>query len=301
MESGIQGRVRQLTRSPASRIGNQALEIIADDSRSHFSASWLERADLVGQVWGSSPHGPTILVRLGVQDQKTSRLSPVPVPGSRVILPAIPIRSTTARKTATTGVTLCFSWTVSIRLEMRTFPLRAAISAVFAFALLCLATDDYTQGVRQPTSAQEQSLKAFLQDYLRDPSYNYRATRCFSAFVDLKDDGTQQVIVYFTDEHSCGSGGCTTLILTSERSSYKLVTSITIAWPPIRILNTESHGWRDIAVEVHGGGEAHPYYAKLSFDGKTYPSNPTVPPAMPLSQNPGGTVVVPLSVHGRPL
>ena len=35
------------------------MEIIADDP-SIDQAVWLERADLVGQVWGSSPHGPTI-------------------------------------------------------------------------------------------------------------------------------------------------------------------------------------------------------------------------------------------------
>src|SRR5208283_1229763 len=46
--------------SAAPRIGNQALEVVAADSRPHFCASWLERADRVGQVCGSSPHGPTI-------------------------------------------------------------------------------------------------------------------------------------------------------------------------------------------------------------------------------------------------
>ena len=36
------------------------MEISKDDSGLDPKLSWLERADRVGQVWGSSPHGPTI-------------------------------------------------------------------------------------------------------------------------------------------------------------------------------------------------------------------------------------------------
>src|SRR5712691_9331073 len=36
------------------------MEVAPDDPRSHREGGSLERADLVGQVCGSSPHGPTI-------------------------------------------------------------------------------------------------------------------------------------------------------------------------------------------------------------------------------------------------
>jgi hypothetical protein len=97
----------------------------------------------------------------------------------------------------------------------------------------------------QETHAPDQGdiLKKFLREYVRDPYYDYKTTRYFAAFVNLRDDGPQQVIVYFTDRRSCGSSGCTTLILSPEGSSYKVVTSIPAARPPIRILDTKSNGW----------------------------------------------------------
>ncbi len=175
------------------------------------------------------------------------------------------------------------------------------VARVLAAGWVLLAASFFAQTVHQPTPKQEDSLKRFLRGYLKDPSYDYKTARYFSAFVDLKDDGTRQVIVYFTDQHSCGSGGCTTLILAPEGSSYKVVTSITIAWPPIRVLASRLNGWRDIAVQVHGGGIVHPYEAKLSFNGKTYPRNPTVPPARRLTEKVAGEVVVPLDAEGKPL
>lgn len=180
-----------------------------------------------------------------------------------------------------------------MRKSLLDFHLMMVALVVTAFMFLvagCLA-----QPQHQPNSKQADPLKLFLRDYLKDPFYDYKTTRYYSAFVDLKDDGTRHVIVYFTDQRSCGSGGCITLILAPEGSSYKVVTSITIAWPPIRILATKSNGWHDIGVWVHGGGIVHPYEAKLSFNGKKYPSNPTMPPARRLAEKVAGQVVVPVT------
>jgi hypothetical protein len=157
----------------------------------------------------------------------------------------------------------------------------------------------------QPTSAQKASLKTFLEDHLREVAKGEdKATEYFPAFVHLRDNESQEVIVYVTGGGWCGSGGCNTLVLAPEGSSFRVVTRILITRPPIRVLATKSHGWHDIAVRVQGGGIVRAYEAKLSFDGKTYPSNPTVPPARRLASRVPGKVVVPLSAlteRGKPL
>jgi hypothetical protein len=154
-------------------------------------------------------------------------------------------------------------------------------------------------------TAQEMVLKTFLQGYSKDPRMDeYRTTRYFPAFVDLKDDGTQEVIVYLTNDGWCGSGGCTTLILAPKDSSYRVVTKITITRPPVRVLATKSNGWHDLAVRVQGGGVVSPYEAKLSFNGRTYPRNPSVDPARRLTGEVPGKVAVPLTAFtegGQPL
>lgn len=125
-----------------------------------------------------------------------------------------------------------------------------ACSLLAALLVFC-AVGGPAQG--QPTADRQASLKTFLQDYVKDPHYDYKATRFIAAFVDLRDDGARQVIVYFTDLHFCGSGGCKTLILEPDGGSYTIVTSMTITRPPICILKTKSNGWHDISVFVAGG------------------------------------------------
>ncbi len=166
----------------------------------------------------------------------------------------------------------------------------AAMVIIFALR----SGDSFAQVAVRPTPKQEENLKKFLQDYRKDPLYDYKTIRYYSAFVDLKDDGVREVIIYFTDRHSCASGGCTTLILRPKGLAYEVVTSLTIAWPPIRVLASKSNGWHDIGVQVHGGSTESPYEAKLSFNGRAYPRNPSVPPAQRLTKKVAGQIVVPL-------
>ncbi len=172
---------------------------------------------------------------------------------------------------------------------------------VFVLATALLAIIPAALGAQPPSTHADNSarLRRFLQEYLR--SSDDKTARYLAAFVDLKDDGTKQAIVYFTDQHSCGSGGCSMLILVPQRPSYRVVGSITIAWPPVRVLKTKSHGWHDIAVWVQGGGIQPGYEAVLSYDGRRYPNNPTVPPARAASQKPKGNTVIPALSKGVPV
>ncbi len=158
----------------------------------------------------------------------------------------------------------------------------------------------------RPGSKQEDSIRKFLRKFVRDSAgtqYSHEGVKeeYFSAFVDLNDDGTQEAIVYLISDWWCGSGGCTTLILAPEGSSYRVVTKTTITHLPIRVLSTKSNGWHDLAVWVQGGGIVHAYEAKLSFNGKTYPSNPSMPPARRLTKHVPGEVVVYPQGERRPL
>lgn len=159
----------------------------------------------------------------------------------------------------------------------------------------------FAQTKPQSSAPAAESLKSFLQDYLRTPGIpDDKSTRYLYAFVDLAGHGKQDVIVYIGGHSWCGSGGCTTLVLT-HNSSYKVVTRITITRPPIRVLPTKSFGWHNLAVWVQGGGNPRGYEAELSFDGKGYPSNPSVAPAHRLTGAVEGETVVSSTEEGLPL
>jgi hypothetical protein len=57
-------------------------------------------------------------------------------------------------------------------------------------------------------------------------------------------------------------------------------------------LPTKTNGWHDIGVFVAGGGINPGYVARLRFNGHSYPSNPSVPPATPLHDPAAGKTIL---------
>jgi hypothetical protein len=176
--------------------------------------------------------------------------------------------------------------------------MRAAVLAaeIVLAVVACLA-----QAKPLLSTIREASVRRFLQE--GENAEVGKTTRYFAAFVDLKDDGKQEVIVYVTDATGgwCGSGGCTTLVLVPDSPSYKIVSRIVTTRPPIRVLATKSNGWHDLSVRVQGGGILRPYEAKLSFNGKSYPFSPSSPRAQRVVGKVSGEVVVPSAEEGTPL
>src|SRR5579862_8571337 len=156
--------------------------------------------------------------------------------------------------------------------------------------------DSFTQ-TTQPRTEQAStaaSLRMFLQKYTETPA-NDKNTSYFAADVNLN---AKEVIVYLVGADWCGSGGCATLVLAPSGLSYRVVTKLTVARPPIRVLAETSNGWHNIGVWVSGGGVSNGYEAVLRFNGKTYPSNPTLPPAQRSDGKAEGKTVVPKELKG---
>lgn len=139
--------------------------------------------------------------------------------------------------------------------------------------------------------SRDATLAAFLREhFLREvrvetmPAYR-------SAWADLNGDGRNEALAYIQDRSFCGSGGCNLLIATPTPKSFRLVGRVPVTWPPIRVLESRTHGWRDIAVTVAGGG-ATPGEVRLRFDGRRYASNPTVLPAEPIKKATPGRILI---------
>jgi hypothetical protein len=152
---------------------------------------------------------------------------------------------------------------------------------------------------QQIASESDQGLRRFVQNYVRGRSgAGPGETRYASALVDLNGDGRREALVYLVGPDWCGSGGCHLLILTRDRSAWRLVTRTSVTNAPIRVLSTSSRGWRDIGVRVAGGG-IRAYEARLIFNGRSYPSNPSL--IEPARRQPAGTVVISDDDRGRAL
>lgn len=103
----------------------------------------------------------------------------------------------------------------------------------------------------------------------------YQETRYLSGAFDLNADRRPEWIIHVVGPIACGTGGCPTLLFSPQSSGYKLVSKISVTKLPVRVAAGSSKGWRNLIVHVGGGG-AEPAEVELAFNGKSYPSNPTV-------------------------
>lgn len=140
--------------------------------------------------------------------------------------------------------------------------------------------------MNRPGGGQSEA-RADLATYLRETA---GLTDYKSASTDLSGDGSDETIILATQADFCGSGGCVMLILSPAGRSYRVVTRTTVTRAPIRMLASSSYGWRDISVMIGGGGVRW-QEVRLRFDGRRYPTNPTVIPAIPVSQTAGRILI----------
>ncbi len=134
-------------------------------------------------------------------------------------------------------------------------------------------------------------LVPYLRAEYRDlPTYADRThIRYGYALVDLDSDGIDEALVYVTGG-MCGTGGCGVEVLARAGSGWRRIASTSIGYPPIQVLPERTHGWRDLAIYSRfDATEGH--QARLRFDGKSYPFNPSVPPAEPVRGAPGQTLI----------
>jgi hypothetical protein len=131
--------------------------------------------------------------------------------------------------------------------------------------------------------AEADRLKAFLRTQFGDQIDHceelVRPTWYETAWVDLNGDGRSEVLVYLEGGGWCGSGGCSLYVLQRSGSHFRIRSEIGLVQERVAVLATRHNGWRDLAVEVHGGGILPGYMAGVPFDGRGYAENPTVPPA----------------------
>jgi hypothetical protein len=133
-----------------------------------------------------------------------------------------------------------------------------------------------------------QALLAHLAKMGDDPEY---ANPHQTAQIDLNGDGHQDAMVLLQNPmYFCGTGGCTMLVFKGTQSGFEFVSRSTLIRGPVLVSETKTRGWRDLIVEVSGGGIA-PKQVALKYTGSKYPMNPSTLPALPKNQLLKGTKI----------
>lgn len=151
-----------------------------------------------------------------------------------------------------------------------------------------------------PEKSLERELSGAIATFLAENDDPSISTPVKSELIDLNDDGALDALVLLVSANWCGSGGCTLLVFEGQEeglqtvtpgNGFRLVSQSTLIREPLIVSETRTQGWRDLVVNVSGGG-AKPTQVALQFDGQTYPSNPSILDPLPLDVSVEGVTVL---------
>ncbi|VXC07951.1 conserved hypothetical protein [Flavobacterium sp. 9R] len=95
---------------------------------------------------------------------------------------------------------------------------------------------------------------------------------------DLNEDGKKEILVGLTGGYFCGTGGCTQLLLDDQGN---VITQFSVSGNPVVIDTNKTNGWKDLF--IYSGSK----YRIVKFNGKTYPSNPSMQPELKVTPGDG--------------
>ncbi len=90
---------------------------------------------------------------------------------------------------------------------------------------------------------------------------------------DLNGDSINEIFAGLTGPYFCGSGGCTIYLFNNDGT---VLTRFTVADYPIVVSDSKTMGFKDLIIKSNGQNHL------VKFDGKKYPSNPSMEPVLKL-------------------
>lgn len=129
---------------------------------------------------------------------------------------------------------------------------------------------------KQVDEKTEKNLTEALNSYLQELGVNLETGQTYKTeYIDLNNDGIKDALVLMNTPDWCGTGGCSLFVFQGGEEKFQFVSQSSLINQPFTISETQTNGWRDLVVEVSGGG-AKAETVALKFDGKVYPSNPSL-------------------------
>lgn len=121
-------------------------------------------------------------------------------------------------------------------------------------------------------------LERFLVKELGLTAQDEMPTRYRFKQIDLNGDKKPEIVVMVEGGMVCGTGGCQGYVLQKLATGYKKNSAFTLLRTPVFMSAHKTKGWNDLVVSVSGGG-VQAGLRVLAYNGQSYPSNPSLPPA----------------------
>lgn len=119
----------------------------------------------------------------------------------------------------------------------------------------------YTQEitVTYAETAEYPALAEFLISYFEIPQEYQAESRYYYNYVDLNEDGINEILALVVGDYTTGSGGDTVLLIEDRAEGFSVAEAFYMVRTPVLISDNITNGWHDLIFPVYGGGNEAGY------------------------------------------
>jgi hypothetical protein len=115
-------------------------------------------------------------------------------------------------------------------------------------------------------------LRDLIIEDMEVPEEYYETTNYFYNYVDLNDDGKDEIFVMVTGPYTSGSGGSSALLLSENGGKLHVVQEFTLINEPIIVSDKSENGYHELIVPYYNENKAQ--YSVLKYKNGAYPNVP---------------------------
>lgn len=121
-------------------------------------------------------------------------------------------------------------------------------------------------GMKSETEANEK-LSKIIKEYYDIPVEDYESTTYYYNYVDLDNDGNQEIFAVVIGPYTSGSGGSSALWLVENGGKWHVNQAFTLVNMPVIISDNITNGYHEVVVPYYGGGQESSYAILKYKDG----------------------------------
>ncbi len=115
-------------------------------------------------------------------------------------------------------------------------------------------------------------LRDLIIEDMAVPEDYYETTHYFYNYIDLNDDGKNEIFAMVTGPYTSGTGGSSALLLSENGGKLHITQEFTLVNEPIIVSDTLDNGYHDLIIPYYSDNKTQ--YSVLKYNRQAYPNVP---------------------------
>lgn len=133
---------------------------------------------------------------------------------------------------------------------------------------------DLPEGIKgeKAENSPNEELRNLIVDYMEIPEDFFETTHYFYNYVDLDDDGVDEIFAIVSGPYTSGTGGSSALLVSKQAGKLHIVQDFTLVSAPVIISNTKENGFHELIIPYYADDKSQ--YSLLSYQDGGYVNVP---------------------------